>query len=138
MYYDIVKRKVIIFFIFFKILYWILLWIYFFFIILMMTMTRYFNKSHGNFNLPPLDLTLIESPVLQSKNTWKYLSFIFDKKLAFYQHINFYSNKAISTIKCIKILEYCKNIYYIDFAFFPLCYTDFNSGFTTMLSCYIT
>ena len=35
----------------------------------MMTMTRYFNKSHNNFNPPPLDLTLIGSPVLQPKST---------------------------------------------------------------------
>ena len=39
-----------------------------------------------------------------SKNSWKYLGFIFDKKLSFYQYINYYSNKAISTVKCMKLL----------------------------------
>ena len=64
----------------------------------------HFNRSHSNFNPPSLDLTPIKGPVLWPKNTWKYLGFIFDKKLAFHQHINFYSNKATSTIKYIKIL----------------------------------
>ena len=35
---------------------------------------------------------------------WKYLGFIFDRKLSFYQHINFYTNKAMSTVKYMKIL----------------------------------
>ena len=68
------------------------------------TKVFHFNRSHSNFNPPPLDLTPIKGPILWSKNTWKYLGFIFDRKLAFYQHINFYSNKATSTIKCMKIL----------------------------------
>ena len=38
-------------------------------------------------------------------NIWRYLSFIFDRKLLFCQHINFYTNKAILTVKCIKILR---------------------------------
>ena len=64
----------------------------------------HFNRSHSNFNPSSLDLTPIKGPVLWPKNTWKYLGFIFDKKLVFHQHINFYFNKATSTIKCIKIL----------------------------------
>ena len=64
----------------------------------------YFTRLHGSFNLPPLDLSFIGSPMLYPKDTWKYLRFIFDRKLLFYQHIDFYSNKAISTVKCIKIL----------------------------------
>ena len=42
--------------------------------------------------------------MLYFKDTWKYLGFIFDRKLLFHQHIDYYSNKAISTIKCMKIL----------------------------------
>jgi len=64
----------------------------------------YFTRSHGIFNLSPLNLSSIGSPILYLKDFWKYLSFIFDRKLLFYQHINFYSNKVISTIKCMKIL----------------------------------
>ena len=64
----------------------------------------HFNRSHSDFNPPSLDLTPIGGSVLWPKNTWKYLGFIFNRKLAFYQHINFYSNKAMSTVKCMKIL----------------------------------
>ena len=56
------------------------------------------------FNSPPLDLSPIGGPVLHPKSSWKYLGFIFDQKLTFYQHIDFYSNKAISTVKCMKLL----------------------------------
>ena len=64
----------------------------------------YFNRSHRMFNPPPLDLSPLGRPVLYPKSSWKYLEFIFNWKLTFHQHIDFYSNKAISTIKCMKIL----------------------------------
>jgi len=64
----------------------------------------HFNRSHGIFNPPPLDLLPIGGPTLRPKDTWKYLGFIFDRKLMFHQHINHYSNKAISTVKCMKLL----------------------------------
>ena len=38
----------------------------------------HFNRSHGIFNPPLLDLTPIQGPILCPKNTWKYLGFIFD------------------------------------------------------------
>ena len=58
----------------------------------------HFNRSHGIFNPPPLDLTPIGGSVLRPKNTWKYLGFIFNRKLVFRQHIDFYSNKMMSTV----------------------------------------
>ena len=64
----------------------------------------HFNRSHGIFNPLPLDLSAIRGPVLRPKDSWKYLGFIFDRKLNFHQHINFYSNKAISMVKCMKLL----------------------------------
>jgi len=64
----------------------------------------HFNKSHGLFDLPPLDLFSIEGPILVPKNSWKYLGFIFNRKLFFHQHIDFYCNRAISTVKCMKTL----------------------------------
>ena len=64
----------------------------------------HFNRLHGFFNPSLLDLSSIGGPILTPKNSWKYLRFIFDRKLSFYQHINYYSNKAISTVKCIKLL----------------------------------
>jgi len=68
------------------------------------TETFHFNRSHGTFNPPPLDLSPLGGPILHPKNSWKYLGFIFNQKLTFYQHIDFYSNKAISTVKCMKLL----------------------------------
>ena len=64
----------------------------------------HFSRSQGVFNPPPLDLSLIGGPILQPKNSWKYLGFIFNCKLLFHKHINFYANKAISTVKCMKLL----------------------------------
>ena len=64
----------------------------------------HFNRSHGVFNPPPLNLSPLGGNILLSSNTWKYLGFIFDRKLTFHQHVDFYMNKAISTVKCMKLL----------------------------------
>ena len=64
----------------------------------------HFSRSQGFFNPPPLDLSLIGGPILQPKDTWKYLGFIFNRKLMFYKHIDHYLNKAISMVKCMKLL----------------------------------
>ena len=65
----------------------------------------HFNKFQGFFNPPSLDLSLLGGSILQPKDTWKYLGFIFDRKLTFHKHIDYYANKAISTVKCMKLLE---------------------------------
>ena len=44
----------------------------------------HFNRLHGAFDPPLLDLSLIGGPILHLKDTWKYLGFIFDHKLMFY------------------------------------------------------
>jgi len=64
----------------------------------------YFSRLIKNFKLFSLDLTSLEDPILWLKNTWKYLGFIFDRKLSFQQHIHFYSNKALSIVKDMKML----------------------------------
>ena len=64
----------------------------------------HFSWSHGTFNPSPLDLLPLGGLILVPKNTWKYLGFIFDRKLCFHNHIDYYSNKAISMVKCMKIL----------------------------------
>ena len=64
----------------------------------------HFNRSHSPFNPPPLDLSPIGDPILHSKDSWRYLGFIFDQKLSFHKHIDHYANKAISTVKCMKLL----------------------------------
>jgi len=65
----------------------------------------HFSRLQEVFNLPLLDLNQLGSLVLHLKNTWCYLRFIFDRKLLFWQHIKFYSNKALSTVKCMKMLN---------------------------------
>jgi len=64
----------------------------------------HFNRLHSPFNPPFFNLSSIGGSVLTSKNSWKYLGFIFDRKLSFHQHIDFYSNKAMFMVKCMKIL----------------------------------
>jgi len=64
----------------------------------------HFNRSHSLFNPPSLDLLPIRGPVLCPKDSWKYLGFIFDRKLLFHLHIDHYTNKAISMVKCMKLL----------------------------------
>jgi len=44
----------------------------------------HFNRLHGAFNPPLLDLSLTGGPTLRPKDTWKYLGFIFDRKLMFH------------------------------------------------------
>ena len=44
----------------------------------------HFSRSHGPFNPLPLDLLSIGGSVLTPKNSWKYLSFIFNRKLSFH------------------------------------------------------
>jgi len=64
----------------------------------------HFNRSYGFFNPFQLDLSPIGGPVLHPKKSWKYLGFIFNRKLTFHQHIDHYSNKAISLVKYMKLL----------------------------------
>ena len=64
----------------------------------------HFSRSLIDFSPPSLDLSSIGSPLLVPKDTWKYLGFIFNRKLSFHKHIDYYTNKAISMVKCMKIL----------------------------------
>jgi len=43
----------------------------------------YFSMIHRVFNPPPLNLSLLGGLVLYSKDMWKYLGFIFNRKLLF-------------------------------------------------------
>jgi len=64
----------------------------------------HFNRSQRIFNPPPLNLSSLGGPILRPKDLWKYLEFIFNQKLSFHKHIDFYTNKAISMVKCMKLL----------------------------------
>jgi len=48
------------------------------------TKVFYFNRSHNPFNPLPLNLSSIGGSVLTPKNSWKYLGFIFNRKLSFH------------------------------------------------------
>jgi len=65
----------------------------------------HFSRIYRVFNSPPLDLTILGGSILHPKEMWHYLGFIFNRKLTFHQHINFYVNKAISTVKSMKMLR---------------------------------
>ena len=65
----------------------------------------HFSRTYGAFNSPQLDLSILGGSILHPKETWYYLGFIFNRKLIFRKYINFYANKVISTVKCIKILR---------------------------------
>ena len=47
------------------------------------TKVFHFSRLHGTFNPPPLDFSVLGAPILYSKEVWKYLGFIFDRKLTF-------------------------------------------------------
>ena len=64
----------------------------------------HFSRLYGLFNPPPLDLSPLGGLILLPKNSWKYLGFIFNRKLNFHQYIDFYSNKALLLVKCMKLL----------------------------------
>ena len=65
----------------------------------------HFSRSQGIFNPLSLNLSPLGGLILRSKDSWKYLGFIFDCKLSFHKHIDYYANKAISTVKYMKLLE---------------------------------
>ena len=90
----------------------------------------HFSRSHRTFNPSPLDLGPLREPILCSKDIWRYLGFIFNKKLSFQQHINFYSNEALLMVKCIKmlgnstkgLLSYQKYLLYRIYIILIMCY----------------
>ena len=76
----------------------------------------HFSRLHRVFNPLLLDLSSIGGSILHSKNIQRYLGYIFDKKLFFQQHIDFYANK-----------------FYIEVAFFLSLCMYFNYDSTTKL-----
>ena len=64
----------------------------------------HFSRSQGVFNPPPLDLSPLGGLTLRPKDSWRYLGFIFDRKLSFHKYIDHYANKAIFMVKCMKLL----------------------------------
>ena len=55
----------------------------------------HFSRLQRAFNPPPLDFSPISSLILYPKDIWRYLGFIFNRKLLFHNHIDFYANKVI-------------------------------------------
>jgi len=65
----------------------------------------HYSRLHGAFDPSPLNLSILGGSILYPRKTWRYLGFIFNRKLLFHQHIDFYANKAISTVKYTKIFR---------------------------------
>ena len=89
----------------------------------------HFSRAQKAFNSLSFNLFILGGSVLCSKETWRYLGFIFNKKLFFCHYINFYTNKAILTVKSMKTLGNSlrsliptQNIFYIGHVFFLLHY----------------
>ena len=64
----------------------------------------HFSRSQSFFDPPPLNLSPLGGLILRPKDSWKYLGFIFNHKLTFHKHIDYYTNKAISMVKCMKLI----------------------------------
>ena len=65
----------------------------------------HFFRLNRIFNPLLLNLSILDGSILCSRETWKYLGFIFNRKLSFHQYVDFYMNKAILMVKYTKILE---------------------------------
>ncbi|PPQ94670.1 hypothetical protein CVT25_009431, partial [Psilocybe cyanescens] len=66
----------------------------------------HFDRSHSKDN-PPVDLGYAPytgATPLKPKLYWRYLGFYFDRKLTFTEHVRYYSTKALSTVKAMKML----------------------------------
>jgi len=63
----------------------------------------YFSRAHNDSN-PELNLLAISAPTLKPKTYWRYLGFYFDQQLSFKEHVQFYSTKALTTVKAMGML----------------------------------
>jgi len=63
----------------------------------------HFSRLRNNINLLLLDLHSLGGSLLYLKDIWKY-HFFFDKKLLFWHYVHYYANKALLTIKDMKML----------------------------------
>jgi hypothetical protein len=66
----------------------------------------HFDRSFSDYN-PPIDLGYAPytgATPLKPKPFWRYLGFFFDRKLTFHEHVRFYSTKAFSSVKAMKML----------------------------------
>jgi len=63
----------------------------------------HFSRAQNDSNLEP-DLSAIGTLILKPKIYWRYLGFYFDQYLSFKEHIQYYSTKALSTIKVMIML----------------------------------
>jgi len=65
-----------------------------------------FDHSHSDYS-PPIDLGYTPytgDNLLKPNLYWRYLGFYFDHKLLFHEHVCYYSTKALSLVKAMKML----------------------------------
>ena len=63
----------------------------------------HFTQAHNPSN-PSIDLTSVGGPILHPKPIWRYLGFLFDRKLNFHHHVHHYATKCLSTLSAMKML----------------------------------
>ena len=63
----------------------------------------HFSRAHNDLN-PELDLSAISALTLKPKTYWRYLGFYFDRRLFFKEHVQYYSTKALFTVKAMGML----------------------------------
>ncbi|PPQ92039.1 hypothetical protein CVT25_005251 [Psilocybe cyanescens] len=74
----------------------------------------HFDQSHSKDN-PPVDLGYAPytgATPLKPKLYWQYLGFYFDCKLTFTEHVQYYSTKALSTVKAMMMLGSSTRVMY--------------------------
>jgi len=64
----------------------------------------HFSRVYNNLNLE-LDLSAISALTLKPKTYWRYLGFYFDWCLSFKEHVQYYSTKALFTVKTMGMLD---------------------------------
>jgi len=63
----------------------------------------HFSRAHNDSN-PELDLSAIGTSTLKPKTYCRYLGCYFDRWLSFKEHVQFYSTKALTTVKAMGML----------------------------------
>ena len=91
----------------------------------------HFSRLTKNFNLPLLDLSLLESPILWPKESWKYLGFIFDIIFVFmptklFQLLRIWRYWEISLRVCYPPINnyYIKHVFCLSYFIVFLCSTS--------------
>jgi len=96
----------------------------------------HFSKVHNDSN-PELDLSALRASTLKPKTYWWYLGFYFDWCLSFKEHVQFYSTKALSTVKAMGMLGNSPSLTEVT-SLLVLCCSYCNLWFSSLVLCWGT